>query len=777
MRKQKMKSQDLNKIEVMSIFLMISLFLFACKPDSMPTLAGVDDTNIELYTEFNPLFGVSAFDNEDGDLTDNILIINNVDTTVIGIYSVIYTVEDRAGHTITTIRSITVTELNEEDYPNAQYIDGIDLSILEAEDQAVLFAAAERYLLENVYAGVPLYTTASRVIYASRVQLFSEEYNSVLGFGNSFSRLLEDDSHVLMDENTYGKAGEYTWRTTYNTDPISLNPWTIEDIETDKFIEMYSGSLYDFNFDATKTGYELLPSLAASDPIPVNPVIMDGKLYSKIWRIELVDGLQWKFHPSTDISRLPAGYSNLDASDYLWTWQYALEHDWFRARTGGSDFVSQGILNASEFINGTATWNQVGLRLADDTTNTIELEYKDLKNMFEIKYNYASPFLAPVNQELFEELGETYGMTPEKIASSGTYYFDSWIHEHVLTFKKNNLHPDTAKYNYTGYQYRFIDGSDAIFAEFEAGRLDNSIVPNTRILEYISDPRIKAIPNSSVVRLNLNMLGTIENRDALIAAHPEYNLDESWVPEPILSYLPFRQALYYGFDRYYAAVELAKLYLPVHTIFTSSYFLDNESGLSLRGSTAGQAVVDDFGRDSHAYLPEYAIDLFKQAVNEAIADGYYASGTSENYTIISLELYSAYSSNTSVPSLIENLKQQYENLLVDAANFVKVEIHIHYVSYPDIYDHYITNANMDLGIGYLSSSYLCECNYLRMYSDDNPYGFLMNWGIDTSSANIPVAYHNLQGKMVYEMWSYNAIALALDGLVQVKDGCVFTPIR
>jgi len=50
----------------------------------------------------------------------------------------------------------------------------------------------------------------------------------------------------------------------------------------------------------------------------------------------------------------------------------------------------------------------------------------------------------------------------------------------------------------------------------------------------------------------------------------------------------------------------------------------------------------------------------------------------------------------------------------------------------------------------------------------------MNCGIDTSTANIPVAYHNIEGKIVYEMRSYNAIVHALDEETQIKDGVVFT---
>ena len=57
-----------------------------------------------------------------------------------------------------------------------------------------------------------------------------------------------------------------------------------------------------------------------------------------------------------------------------------------------------------------------------------------------------------------------------------------------------------------------------------------------------------------------------------------------------------------------------------------------------------------------------------------------------------------------------------------------------------------------------------------MFSDDNRGGFTLNWGIDTSTANIEVEYVNLAGVQVKELWSFNAIVAALSKKTYVKDG-------
>ncbi|MCF7929915.1 MAG: hypothetical protein K9L02_00190 [Acholeplasmataceae bacterium] len=658
--------------------------------------------------------------------------------------------------------------INVPDQVLANYLDGVDLSQLSGENKAIIYAALERYLLENVYGGVPLYTKGNKIIYSERTQLFSPEYNGVLGFGDKFSQFTEDDSNVLMHGNTYGNVGEYTWRASFNTDPTSLNPWNADDSNTEIFTDLFSGALFDFYFDSSKTGFEILPSLAKSEPIPINPVIINGKVYAKVWQIELKDDLHWAFHPDTDTSVLPSGYADLDASDYLWTWQYALDHDWFRAKSGGGDFVSQGIKNAYEYLEGTANWNQVGLRLADGKTNTIELEYTNQKSAFDVKYSFAGSVLTPINQELFEALGQDYGLTPADVASSGVYVFETWEPDETLTFSKNELHPDSEMYHYTGYQYRFIQGADNIFAEFIAGRLDSSAVPASETLNYADDPRVKNATDYTTWRLMINGFGTENARDAYIEAHPDVDISSTFVPEPILQYLPMRQALYYGFDRYYAAIDLVKTYIPAHTLLTSTYFIDIESGLSVRSTDAGQAIFEDFGGGTNGYDSDAALDLFKDAVAAGIADGFYTAGTAQAYTEIELVLTYASSGNLSVQTMVENIKEQYEALFVDDVHFVKVLITVNDVAFPDNYYDYMMVANTDLGLGGISMSF--NLNHLDDYCDDNRSGFTLNWGIDTHSVNIPIIYKDVNGRTVNELWSYNALVSALYHKAFIKDG-------
>jgi ABC-type oligopeptide transport system substrate-binding subunit len=765
--------------KLLGLFMLLfaTVLLAACgEEDLPPVFAGVGNASFAVFDEFDPLAGVTATDVEDGDLTAAIEVTaNTVDNLTAGSYSVSYSVEDSAGNVATATRSVTVNPPAPEDYPLAQYQEGVNLSFLDGVEKDKLFAAAESYLLENVIAGVPLYTSASRVMFSSRVQLFSEEYNGVLGFGVGVSQLTADDSTVEMLPGQMGNAGQFTYRSSFSTNPTTYNPWLADDSVSSDFIDTFTGGFYEFAFDASKTGYEILPSFAASLPVALDPETINGKDYSTVWQIPLRDDLTWTFHPDLDTSGFAAGYEKLDASDWLWTWKLALENQWFRAISGGGDFITKGIKGAAEFVAGTGTWEEVGISIVNG--NTIQIEYVSEQSEFDIVYGFTGASLAALNQELYESLGTTqaerevaYGQGPLSVAANGAYYLDKYTPDQLITVVKNEDYVDADKLYYTGQQFRFISGSEQLFEEFLAGRLESASVPAARVTEFLNDPRVKTSPAATTWRLQMNLFGTEANRDAFIAKYPGIGLDPDFVPEPILAYKAFRQALYYGFDRYTAAIEVVKTYLPAHTLFTSTYFLDGSSGLSVRTGEAGAAVVTNFGGDSNGYFPDAALDLYKEAVAEAIADGFYTAGTASAYTTIELTLTYASSGNTAAQAMVAEIEKQYEALLVDDENFVNVDIIIQDVAFPGNYYDYMLVANTDLGIGGISGSLLDAPGFLDTYSDDNRSGFTLNWGIDTTTANIPVSYVNLDGETVYETWGYNALVMALVGKTYVRDG-------
>lgn len=73
-----------------------------------PKIAVPADGSITAQSAFDPRAGVSAVDDVDGDLTSAITVSGAVDTATPGAYVLTYTVSDRAGHTTTATRTVTV---------------------------------------------------------------------------------------------------------------------------------------------------------------------------------------------------------------------------------------------------------------------------------------------------------------------------------------------------------------------------------------------------------------------------------------------------------------------------------------------------------------------------------------------------------------------------------------------------------------------------------------------------------------------------------------------
>lgn len=80
-------------------------------PDTAaPVFAGVGDVSVDYGADFDPLAGVTATDDVDGDVTAGIKVSGSVDTSKAGVYTLTYTVSDKAGNEATATRKVTVKE-------------------------------------------------------------------------------------------------------------------------------------------------------------------------------------------------------------------------------------------------------------------------------------------------------------------------------------------------------------------------------------------------------------------------------------------------------------------------------------------------------------------------------------------------------------------------------------------------------------------------------------------------------------------------------------------
>ena len=88
--------------------------------DAAPELTVPADGEIAQNTDFDPLEGVAASDNVDGDLTAEIEVSGSVDTTKPGAYSLSYSVHDGRGNVTTAERAVTVAVAPGPDEPGTE---------------------------------------------------------------------------------------------------------------------------------------------------------------------------------------------------------------------------------------------------------------------------------------------------------------------------------------------------------------------------------------------------------------------------------------------------------------------------------------------------------------------------------------------------------------------------------------------------------------------------------------------------------------------------------
>ncbi len=76
----------------------------------VPVIKGAEDKVIRIGDNFNAREGVTAYDNEDGDLTNKIVVTGKVQTNTVGRYTLTYTVTDSSKNMAKVTRVVEVIE-------------------------------------------------------------------------------------------------------------------------------------------------------------------------------------------------------------------------------------------------------------------------------------------------------------------------------------------------------------------------------------------------------------------------------------------------------------------------------------------------------------------------------------------------------------------------------------------------------------------------------------------------------------------------------------------
>lgn len=150
--------EDTANYETIEVEIEVEVVPTLVELNHVPTIHASDKT-ITVGDKFNPLKGVTAKDNEDGDLTSKIKVIKNtVDTKKAGTYNVTYKVADSQGASVTKTIKVTVKAASvDSDKENVSVETGdqtnvglfISLAIISALGIAVILVLKRKKVLGN----------------------------------------------------------------------------------------------------------------------------------------------------------------------------------------------------------------------------------------------------------------------------------------------------------------------------------------------------------------------------------------------------------------------------------------------------------------------------------------------------------------------------------------------------------------------------------------------------------------------------------------------------
>ncbi|WP_164514760.1 immunoglobulin-like domain-containing protein [Bifidobacterium goeldii] len=192
-----------------------------------PVFKGISDVTIEQGATFDPLSGVTASDDTDGDLTKSIKVEGTVDTSKPGTATLTYTVSDKAGNTATATRTVTVKAKDTTGPTDPSGPSEPSQPSQPSQPSTPTAGAVPVYRLYNYNSGLHHYTTSA----FERDDLVHRGWRDE---GTSFKAAAKDDKNTNLQPvyREYNpNDGNHNWTTDKNEhDDLIQRGWRDEGI-------------------------------------------------------------------------------------------------------------------------------------------------------------------------------------------------------------------------------------------------------------------------------------------------------------------------------------------------------------------------------------------------------------------------------------------------------------------------------------------------------------------------------------------------------------------
>ncbi len=293
----------------------------------------------------------------------------------------------------------------------------------------------------------------------------------------------------------------------------SLSPLDATESES-VLMSFTQGTLYKLFPTADGEGAELLPDLAAGEPVEVGG---DGL----VWNIAISPDAKW--HTGEAIT----------AETFEFSMKAALAPKLPAAQA--ELLVHNGITvkNARQYADGELTdWSKVGIKAVDG--NILQITAERPCRAEDVMQHFSGYWTAPVHEETYtsglsaDGSSTTYGTSRLLTIYSGPYMVTGRVSGFYLRLNRNPYYPHPEKYSFNRVQLDVQDNNSAAVGRVEKGEADYIWLDSVRAGQLAGDPRMTALPSRYIRTIDFCDVNT---------------------EQPILANGNFKKAVYYAVDR------------------------------------------------------------------------------------------------------------------------------------------------------------------------------------------------------------------------------------
>ncbi len=419
-----------------------------------------------------------------------------------------------------------------------------------------------------------------------------------------FGTLSGFGGRAWADENTY--TGEKILYLSTGGQLASINPLEDGTEFWDGRLDMF-GTMVTLMAKKDGSGIEFVPNHCAELPSSE-----DGRTYICKFRDDVV------FTDGTPIN----------AATYEYTFRMALDPLLVNYGAYALFEGSAVVTNAEKYYMGECEWEDVGIKLIDDQTLEVTLDF----DCPEIDFWMTVGAFPPVEESLYEacmnedRTSNTYGTSLDKIACGGAFEITDWVLDQKLVFTKREGYPLSEYFKIDGIDVTLTNDANAAYELFLKGSVDSGSVSDINYDRFADDPRVLY-------------------RDGYVFWGLWMNTEDY----PALGNNNLRRAMFYGVPRDAIAKNIMKTSKPASFYVPYCAYVGdavNGEGEPYRNTPQAKAVN---GGDPICYNPELAREYFEKAYEELGMDK----------IVIEVEFFET---NDSHRNVIEYMQEEYTKL-------------------------------------------------------------------------------------------------------------------